>query len=166
MQLVVRMKQYIQSIFKSMRISPFFLVILVTSCGPKVQDLDLDKDPLRGTLEGKEWEYKIGTGRYDQSTFAVSGLLVDFEVQEPCSIVVTSTNYVELSVPSNLGTYTLSVDPNTYVTLHLQNGVRYSVGAGFIQIVKFTGNALIGYLSADLDDNNKVKGSFLLTVCH
>ncbi len=144
----------------------YLLIVFLISCGDGVNDLDLNKDPLRGVLAGTEWNYRTGAGQYNPGNFIVQGMLVDFELEDPCSLIATTTNYVEMSVPADLGTFTLSATQNTNVIFHLQNGVRYTVGAGFIQVVRFNGNALIGYLSADLDDENKVQGSFLLAICN
>ncbi len=145
---------------------PFLVILFLVSCGDGANNLDLDKDPLRGVLEGDQWDYQTGAGQYNPNNFIVQGMLVAFDLDDPCSLIATTQNYVEISVPASLGTFTLSATQNTNVILHLQNGVRYTVGAGFIQVVRFNGNVLIGYLSADLDDENKVQGSFLLAICN
>lgn len=142
------------------------LLVFLTSCGENINSVDLDKDPLRGTLNAEEWTALTGSGLYQDFTNSVSGLFVDFELNDPCALRATLLNNVEIQVPAYPNTYTLSVSPYTKVIFHLQGGVQYTVPSGFIQVVKVTQNTVIGYLSADLDEENVVQGSFLLPICN
>ncbi|REE01735.1 hypothetical protein [Marinoscillum furvescens] len=143
--------------------------LVVLGCGEKIQDFDPNKDRLEGKIAGEAWAYRTGNLRYSTSINALTGLIVDFDVQEPCGVRLTSQPHVELRIPAQRGNYDLNsfTDNRLYLKLHHENSTKiYTATAGFVEVLAISQLEAMGFISAEFDENNKVQGSFLLRICN
>lgn len=134
-------------------------------------ETDLSQEPLVGKIGGADWTYVAGNAYFDQSSTIVNGMLLDFRSSDPCSWISVSQDHIELSFPSQTGTYDLtsgsftSDDYGTAVFKTLspsQNLYAY----GYVQIFSISKARIVGYINAQVDNDNYVKGSFQLSVCN
>lgn len=143
----------------------FGVLALMTSCDSDTNNFDLDKDPLKGTIGGKSWTFETGNAEYRSNL--ITGLLIAQEVQDPCGVRSTIHSHLSVELPAGRGNYNLPfVNNYGYVKFHIGEGASYTATSGFIEVVALSGTEVIGYVSADFDDNNHVQGSFLLQVCN
>ena len=147
----------------------FFLLIpliLLGSCDSDTNKFDLDKDPLKGVIGGKSWAYAVGNAQYTSNT--ITGLILAEEVQEPCAVRLTSDAHLSVKMPAIRGNHNLPfINNNGHVIFDLAgSSTRYTATSGFIEVVELNGSEVVGYISAEFDDNNHVQGSFLLQVCN
>lgn len=150
-----------------------FLSILCfcLACGD-TNDFDPDEDPLTGQIGGEEWAYVTGNAYFDYSSSGyVSGKLMNFDSQDPCAWRSLGVDHIEVTFPARLGTYDLtsgSLSSSNYgKAVFRQFDTSQNLSAfGFIQLVKISGNEIIGYLNAGYDDDNQAQGTFRLVVCN
>jgi hypothetical protein len=139
------------------------LLISLSSC--KDEPFDLTEDPLDGKIGGVDWIYTVGGVGQDFSTGRMEAILVGIDSSDPCSIVNTIRPHITMSFPPRIGNYTLSVD-NVQVIFNLEGGTKkLNASGGSLNIVSISGFEVIGELYAVEDDDNEVRGSFLLQTC-
>ena len=140
----------------------------LSSCEDDISGFDLEKDPLKGKIGGEEWQYAVGSANANNSSYYLEGLIVGESAQDPCAIRVSSKPHLSLKIPGRKGSYNLPFAANEgYVVFNLPNGAKkLTASGGFIEVVAVGSQQLIGYMSADFDDDNTVKGSFLLEFCN
>lgn len=147
----------------------FFLIwlisLLLTGC--KDQYLELEKDPLKGRINDKEWIF--GSGRASSDQYLVQrlrGILLEENLNDPCTKVNSTEAHISLSVPYDRGNYNLPFPTNDFYVVFSVDGVtEYTANTGFIEIIAVTSTEVIGFLSADFDDGNNAQGSFSLRLC-
>ncbi|XOV92385.1 MAG: hypothetical protein ACFHWX_19545 [Bacteroidota bacterium] len=146
-------------------ISISFLLISLTGC--KDQYFEIDKDPLKGEIEGDTWVYGSGRIRYDQFYVqGLTGIIFQETLNDPCTRVSTVDHHISLSIPYDKGNFNLPFAvPNYYVVFSIDGITEYTANTGFIEIVAVTPTEVIGYLSASFDDDNHAQGSFSLRLC-
>ncbi len=151
----------------------FMLVLLaatgcLSSCKDDINGFDLEKDPLKGKIGGEEWQYAAGSANVNNSSYYLEGLIVGESTQDPCAIRVSSKLHLSIKIPGRKGSYNLPFPANEgYVIFNLPNGTKkFTASGGFIEVVAVGSQQLIGYMSADFDDDNTVQGSFLLEFCN
>lgn len=151
-----------------------FLILLIAliipgiGCDKDTNNFDLNKDPLRGVIGGKEWEYTVGNGEYLISANRITGLIMNEDLQDPCVKKLSSLSHLSVRFPPVRASYNLPFIGNDgYIVFSLAGGsTKYTATSGFIEVVEVSSHAVIGYISADFDDNNHVQGSFLLEICN
>ena len=135
-------------------------------CSDNLKDFDPTEDPLTGMIGGEEWTYTKGRVAFSNTSNFASGLILAENTNDPCAVVATVNPHVSLSFPAIRGNYTLSVD-NVEVVFNLQGGsVKLTAPSGFLEIVSVAGTEVIGFLSAYLDDENSVEGTFVMNACN
>lgn len=138
------------------------------SCNGNVNNFDASKDPLTGLIDGQKWDYASANGNYYSNTNSIRGMIMVEDTNDPCGIVVTNNPHLTVQFPAQRQTYTLTgAGQGFYVIFNTKNGEkRLTATGGFIQIVSVSTAGAIGYINANFDDNNDVKGAFTLTVCN
>lgn len=142
--------------------------VLLVSCNDDTNRLDLDKDPLKGKIGGAEWQYTVGNAQYSPFNNEATGIIINLETTEPCGVTNTILAHIKITIPTIKGTINLP-DPQNRAIVKLANpngGPIYTTTGGFIQIVEVNSREIIGYISADYDDDNYVQGSFLVEICN
>jgi len=141
----------------------------LSSCKDDISGFDLEKDPLKGKIGGEEWQYAAGSANVNNSSYYLEGLIVGESTQDPCAIRVSSKLHLSIKIPGRKGSYNINSSLNSEATIifNLPNGVkRFTATGGFVEVVAVGSQQLIGYMSADFDDDNTVQGSFLLEFCN
>lgn len=143
-----------------------FGLLITSSCDGDTNRFDLSKEPLSGKIGGADWTY---TGGNAKSPFGnqATGLILNQETTDPCTITSTVLAHVQITVPIAEQIINLP-DPGNQAVVKLvtpNGGPVYTVTGGFIQIVEVTGREMIGYISGDYDDDNYVQGSFYVKFC-
>ncbi|MEQ8470071.1 MAG: hypothetical protein RIC35_02745 [Marinoscillum sp.] len=143
-------------------------LLFVSACDDSTNRLDLNKDPLSGKINGVEWEYTGGNALYRPFDNEATGLILNQETTDPCTIKLTSLAHVQVILPTFETTLNLpDVQNRAVIKMASPNGGPiYTASGGFVQIVEVTGREIIGYISATYDDDNYVQGSFYVKICN
>lgn len=148
-------------------------IVLITgfsvlmACDDQVNRYDLERDPLKGKINGTDWQYKGGSSLYDALTSSVTGIIFSQEAADPCGIRITSSPHMSVKLPTTRGSYNLPfIGDQYYIRFSTGSGVQYTATSGFVDIVEVTSLEIIGYISADFDDQNAVQGAFLQRICN
>lgn len=140
---------------------------LLVSCGD--DKIDVPDIPLAGKIAGADWEYKFGNASVFLSDGSHKYLLLSTQEigEEPCPIVSTSKPHLEMILPLAIASYSLPLFGNNSVKFVFGNGTVLSATAGFIEIVAIDLDTqrLVGYISADFDEDNEVLGTFIVDLC-
>lgn len=142
-------------------------LVLLSFIGCKDQYFEIDKDPLKGQIDGEEWVFGSGRIRYDQFyAQGLTGIMLEESLTDPCTRVSTVEHHISLSIPYDRGNFNLPFAvPNHYVVFSTDGITEYTANTGFIEIVAVTPTEVVGYLSASYDNNNHAQGSFTLRLC-
>lgn len=140
-------------------------LVALTSCNDGADDFDLTKNPLDGKIEGAEWVFVNGNASRNASTGQMNCFLLSKEVTDPCSVRASFDPYIYLKFPPQKGTYNIGFNAAEVIFSYKNQTKQLNAYAGYIQIVYVSGTSIIGYLSADIDEDNIVEGSFSLKVC-
>lgn len=153
---------------KSLLLLFSFLSFNLVSCDDSINQFDLDEDPLIGKINGEDWSYTVGRADYSLVSNQAAGYIFNEELENPCLKVNTTAAHVLIAFPTAKGNYNLPFINNTgYVKFATPNGGPiYTAAGGFLEIVEVNSYEIIGYISADFDDDNYVQGSFLVEVCN
>ncbi len=143
------------------------LFLAVSGCDNEVNNFDLDEEPLAGKIEGTDWHYTVGRLEYSSVSNQAAGNIYNETLSDPCLRLHTIEAHLQVAFPTADGYYNLPFINNTgYIKFVPPNGgTSYTASGGFIQIVEVNSYEIIGYISADFDDNTFVKGSFLARIC-
>lgn len=143
----------------------FCLLFVFAGCNN--QYLELEKNPLKGEIDGKEWVFGSGWVTYDPIySQGLKGILFEQDLNDPCSKVQIIEPHISLSIPYARGNYNLPFpEPNYFVDFSVDGVKEYTASSGFIEIVAVTSTEVVGFLSADFDDENNAQGSFSLRLC-
>lgn len=154
---------------------PVLLVVLAlcSSCNNDVNDFNPDKDPLTGMVGGEDWTYGSGNASYEYFSGDYTGIILDVDLDDPCTRVPggVSESHLVVRFPAQRGNYNLPYINNTgntaEVIFDLPDGKRYTATAGFLEIVQITSTDIVGFISADYDEeSNYVEGAFILRICN
>lgn len=159
-----------------MKIYRVFLALLVVSfiisCDDDVNNFNPDRDPLKGELAGEEWIYGSGNAAYSFLSGNFEGLILEEELDDACTRVqgAVAESHLIVKFPAQRGNYNLPYINNSGntadVIFDLPEGKRYTATSGFLEIVEITSTDVVGFISADFDDDNHVQGAFLLRICN
>ena len=143
-------------------------LVLFSGCDDEVNNFDLSKDPLSGLIGGADWEYTGGRLLYSTLSNQAAGNIYNELLEDPCLKPNTIAAHLQVAFPTAKGNYNLPFINNTgYIRFATPNGGPiYTAAGGFIEIVEVTSFEIVGYISADFDDNNTVQGSFLIQICN
>ena len=145
----------------------FFLALC--GCDDQINKFDLEKDPLSGKIGGVEWEYSANGGRVDYSNFsnqATGKIFNDPNLTDPCLKILSNEAHLDVAFFTQRGNYTLGlIDSGEIKFVTPNGGAIYTATSGFIEIVEVNAFEIIGYISADFDEDNFVQGSFLVRIC-
>ena len=143
-------------------------LVTIGSCDDKVNQFDLDKDPLKGKIDGVEWEYTGGRVDYSNFSNQAVGKIFNENLTDPCARVNTIFAHLDVAFPTERGNYNLPFINNTgFIKFVTPNGGPiYTATSGFLEIVEVNGFEIIGFISADFDEDNNVQGSFLVRICN
>ncbi len=147
----------------------FCSILLITNCG---DDLDLPEQQLQGTIGGEAWTYGSANafllsanGQY-QAKF----LSVNENLSDPCSLPSPGLTHVKAIFTPAIRDYTIFpqvIEPNqVQVAFEITPSKTVIATNGFMNIFDINNSFAIGYLQAELDDGNKVQGSFELQFCN
>lgn len=144
------------------------VLTILTGCNDKVNDFDLSKDPLSGLIGGAEWEYTGGRLDYSFVSNQAAGKVYNEVLTDPCLKPNTIAAHLQVAFPTTKGNYNLPfINDTGFIKFATPNGGPiYTATGGFLEIVEVTSYEIIGYISADFDDNNFVQGSFLIDLCN
>lgn len=140
-------------------------LLSLTSCKDGVDDFDLTKDPLDGKIEGADWAFTVGNANRSTSGNQMSCFLLGKDISDACAVRASFDPYIYLRFPPAKGTYNIGFNSVEVIFSYKNQTKQLNAYAGYIQIVYVSSTTIIGYLSADIDDDNVVEGSFSLNVC-
>ncbi|MEM0941193.1 MAG: hypothetical protein AAF600_14030 [Bacteroidota bacterium] len=143
---------------------------LITSCGG--DDLDILDQSLQGNIDGESWTYGSANaflvsanGQY-QARF----LSKNESVSDPCTLPSPGLTHVRAIFTPAIRDYTISpqvIDPNqVQVAFEVTPSKVIIVTNGFMNIFDINNSFAVGYLQAELDNGNKVEGSFEIRFCN
>lgn len=142
-------------------------LVTIGSCDDKVNQFDLDKDPLKGKIDGVEWEYTGGRVDYSNFSNQAVGKIFNENLTDPCTRVNTIFAHLDVALLTERETYTIGLINSGEVKFVTPNGGPvYTATSGFIQIVDVTAFEIIGFISANYDDDNYVEGTFGVEICN
>jgi len=157
-----------------MRKTSFFLFclsfIVLSGCGG--DDIDIPDKDLEGTIDGKIWAY--GSANAYRLTadgqYRARFLSDDEAVTDPCTLPSPGLTNVKAIFRPFIGSFTVSPQAidNNQVQVAFQISPSESLIAtnGFMEIFDINNTVVIGYLQAELDENNTVEGSFRMRICN
>lgn len=142
--------------------------MLLDACDSDINDFDVEKDPLKGMIGGQDWTYVTGNAQHDSFANSLTGLIMAESKPDPCAIRVSNEAHLAIRIPALRQSINLPYANNQYyVIFSLPNGTkRLTASGGFIEVVAISTTEMIGYISADFDDGNTVKGAFRLEICN
>ena len=145
----------------------FILPLLFLSCGG--DDLDIANTPLTGTIEGESWSYENGNGYLFSSDlkYRIRLLSTEENVDDPCTSPRPNKPHVSFIVSPVIGSYSLPL-PNLQESaqFHVNTATSSFATSGFLEIFDVSNNRMIGYIQAQLDEQNTVEGNFEAVLCN
>ena len=141
-------------------------LLVFAGCDDDINKFDLNKDPLSGKIDGVEWNYTGGRVDYSNFSNQAAGKIFNENLTDPCLRINTSNAHLDVAFFTQRGNYTLGlIDSGEIKFVTPNGGAIYTATSGFIEIIEVNAFEIIGYISADFDDNNFVQGSFLVRIC-
>lgn len=146
----------------------FLCVVLLAGCGDDINEFDINKNRLHGKVGGFDWEYTGGSSVYDTFNNQVKGIIIAIDVTDPCSIRLTSDPHIRVQLPATRGNYNLPFIGNNYFVQFAggTSGKVLTATSGFVEVVSISSTEIIGFMSADFDENNTIEGTFFVTICN
>jgi hypothetical protein len=137
-----------------------------TACGD--DETDIPNEPLTGTVAGEPWNYKFGNATLFTGDFKYRFLfLSDLEIgEDPCTIVNSTNPYIQVILPLQTGSYSLPLTPpQENLRFIYGDGTVLSAASGFIEVFAIDQARIVGYIQAEIDDDNSVEGRFVVEIC-
>lgn len=154
-----------------MRTTSLFLLLLglftLSNCSDS--EIQLPDQELVGFVDGEEWEIKFANAYIYSSDFKyqIKFLSTQEGGQDPCAIPSTANTHVSMIMPLQIGSFSIPFPiTDESARFHWANGSSAIATSGFLEIFDIDNSRIIGYLQAQLDDNNIVEGSFEVLICN
>ncbi len=161
---------------KKKKFSHFYLAIfpimLVLIVGCTRDEIQLPKTLLSGQIAGIQWNYTVANGYLFSSNFQYSTrFLSDKEqVTDACTLPNPVLPHIHAVFRPSHGSFFVSPiildDNQVQVSFEIDATHRLIATSGFMEIYSLENKVINGYLEAVLDQENIVKGIFVISLCN
>ncbi|MEM6643554.1 MAG: hypothetical protein AAF616_11290 [Bacteroidota bacterium] len=149
--------------------SSFSVLLFMVACSGN--DLDLQNQPLSGTIGGESWEYDLANAfPLGGRQFRIQFLSENEPVTDACTLPSPGLTHVKAIFVPAVGDFTVSpiaIDENqVQVAFQISPSVSVDATSGFMSIFDINNSTIVGYLQAVLNDDNTVEGAFRVSLCN
>ena len=151
------------------RLAMLLMLTLGLSCGG---DLDIPDQPLQGQINGADWNSTLANA-FPVTTngqFIARFLSSREPVSDPCTLPVPGLAHVKATFRPAIGDYSVApfaIDDNqVQVAFELSSATSILAVSGSMSIFDINNATAVGYLQAEIDENNSVEGVFTMRICN
>lgn len=144
-----------------------FALLLMMGCGK--DEIQIPNQPLKGMVAGESWELKFSNAYIFSSDlkYQIRFLSQEEVGNDPCAIATTGNRHVSMIFPLRIGSFSLPLPDNQEsARFHFGPGNSSIATSGFLEIFDIDNSRIIGFMQAQLDDQNMVEGTFEVQICN
>lgn len=145
----------------------FLLPLCFMGCG---SELDIPNQPLQGQINGESWTSELANAFQLPGGQIRARFLSELEpVADPCTLPSPGLAHVKAIFRPSLGDYNVAPvaldDNQVQVAFELSPSVSLTAVSGSMSIFDINNGIAVGFLQAQLDDDNQVEGVFTMSFC-
>jgi hypothetical protein len=139
----------------------------LTSCGDDIQD-PLQGIPLKGEIEGQEWEYTVGKAFFSLANQSYQIELFNTpNVNDGCTVFGGNSAFVSFEIPTSEQTINQPSAIYQSLTFHFEDSqTAFTATTGYVEIILINNFEVRGIINSRFDEENYVEGIFSATLCN
>ncbi|MEM9337782.1 MAG: hypothetical protein AAGA66_03585 [Bacteroidota bacterium] len=143
-----------------------FVLSAFTQCGN--DDIQIPDTPLEGMVAGEEWTFQYGNAYVNPNgIYTIQFLSTEETATDPCAVPSPGNPFVSMAIPlqrmsSSVPFFNLDESPR----FNISRGNSFIATSGILEIFDVDNTRVFGFLEAQLDDENTVRGQFQVQICN